>query len=270
MDLINFNTIASINCSKKENKEEEEKIFLYSDDSDKIPPNNPNKNEFRDAFSKMKEKLQKLSINANDIIHEKQFSHKIFLEKYTNIQAFKNEQDFNKIQFKSSRDFDNLLKINISNNNINLINSDNNINNIFKNSDSFKINSKGSNSSGRNKSFTEKKRRRENGINDNKNDTKKLFSEILNICQDISNLRNNVIKIKKETNKFFNENEDVENTIVCNDKEIATIYLNENIVTKIHMIKNNKIFTEEKEISDNLKKIKRELNRILNKLKKNK
>ena len=34
MEKINFDTIANINCSKKENKEEEEKIFLYSDDSD--------------------------------------------------------------------------------------------------------------------------------------------------------------------------------------------------------------------------------------------
>ena len=62
----------------------------------------------------------------------------------------------------------------------------------------------------------------------------------------------------------------METTILCKDKEIATIYLNENIVQKIHINKSNKIFTEKNEISDNLKKIKRDLNKIYNKLLKNK
>ena len=273
MELINFNTIANINCSKKEIKEEEEKIFLYSDDSDKTPPKNQSKHQFREAFSKMNEKLQKLSINAINIINEKKFSYKILLEKYTNIQAFKKDEDFKKIQFNSSHDFNKIFNDNIDNN-INLINlnnnNHNNINNIFKNSDSFKINSKNSNSSGKSQKFTEKKKKRGNSINENKDDTKKLFSDILNICQNISNLKNNVIEIKKDQNELFNENENIETTIICNDKEIVTIYLTENIVKKIHMIKNNKIFTEEKEISYNLKKIRRDLNKILNKLTKNK
>ena len=47
MEKINFGAIANINCSKKESIEEEEKIFLYSDDSDKMQPNNQNKNPWK-------------------------------------------------------------------------------------------------------------------------------------------------------------------------------------------------------------------------------
>ena len=272
MEKINFGAIANINCSKKESIEEEEKIFLYSDDSDKMQPNNQNKNHFRDVFSKMNEKLRKLSINASDIIKENQFSHKTLLKEYSNIQAFKSEQEFNKMKFQSSRDLDNLIKDNI-NININYINSNsnnfNNLNNLYKNSDSFKINSRSSHSSGKDKSFTEKKRKRVNNINENKDETKKLFNDILNICQNISNAKNNFIEIKKESLELLNE-DNIETTIISGNKEVAKIYLNDNIVKKIHINKGNKTFTEEKEISDNLKKIKRELNKILNKLTKNK
>ena len=273
MEKINFDTIANINCSKKENKEEEEKIFLYSDDSDKILLNNQIKNQFRDAFSKMNENLKKLSLNASDIIKEKQFSHKTLVKEYTNIQAFKTEQDFNKMKFKSSRDFDNLFKDNI-NININFINSNsnnyNNLGNIYKNSDSFKINSKSSNSSGKDKSFKEKKRKRVNSINnENKDETKKLFNDILNICQNISNAQNNLIELKKESAELLNE-DNIETTIISGNKEVAKIYLNDNIVKKIYINKSNRTFTEEKEICDSLKKIKRELNKVLNKLTKNK
>ena len=273
MEKINFDTIANINCSKKENKEEEEKIFLYSDDSDKILFNNQIKNQFRDAFSKMNENLKKLSLNASDIIKEKQFSHKTLVKEYTNIQAFKTEQDFNKMKFKSSSDFDNLFKDNI-NININFINSNsnnyNNLNNIYKNSDSFKINSKSSNSSGKDKSFKEKKRKRVNSNNnESKDETKKLFNDILNICQNISNAQNNLIEIKKESAELLNE-DNIETTIISGNKEVAKIYLNDNIVKKIYINKSNRTFTEEKEICDSLKKIKRELNKVLNKLTKNK
>ena len=94
MELINFNTIANISCSKKENKEDEDKIFLYSDDSDKLPVNNKIKNQFSDNISKMNEKLKILSLNASNIIQEKKFSNKNLLQKYSNIQVFKSKEDF--------------------------------------------------------------------------------------------------------------------------------------------------------------------------------
>ena len=203
MELINFNTIANINCSKKENKEDEDKIFLYSDDSDKILINNQIKNQFRDNFSKMSEKLKILSLNVSNIIQEKKFSHKILLQKYTNLQVFKTKEDFDNILFKSNHDISDINNNNINNSNI-------------------------------------------------------------------SNLKNNFIEIKNEPNEIINENENIETTILCKDKEIATIYLNENIIQKIHINKNNKIFTEEKEISDNLYKIRRDLNKVYNKLLNNK
>ena len=272
MELINFNTIANISCSKKENKEDEDKIFLYSDDSDKLPVNNKIKNQFSDNISKMNEKLKILSLNASNIIQEKKFSNKNLLQKYSNIQVFKSKEDFDKISFKSNHNFTDIYN-NINNCNILInykTNNFNKINNLSLNNDSNINYSKSSNNSGNNRSFTEKKRKRGNNINENKEDSKKLFNEILNICQNISNLKNNFIEIKNEPSEILSENENMETTILCKDKEIATIYLNENIVQKIHINKSNKIFTEKNEITDNLKKIKRDLNKIYNKLLKNK
>ena len=274
MELINFNTIANINCSKKENKEDEDKIFLYSDDSDKILINNQIKNQFRDNFSKMSEKLKILSLNVSNIIQEKKFSHKILLQKYTNLQVFKTKEDFDNILFKSNHDISDINNNNINNNsNISKNHNTNNINkinNLLLNNELNIMNSKSSNNSGNNRSFIEKKRKRGNNNNGNNEDSKKLFHDILNICQNISNLKNNFIEIKNEPNEIINENENIETTILCKDKEIATIYLNENIIQKIHINKNNKIFTEEKEISDNLYKIRRDLNKVYNKLLNNK
>ena len=151
-----------------------------------------------------------------------------------------------------------------------LLNSILSLSSEYKNSDSFKINSKSSNSSGKDKSFKEKKRKRVNSNNnENKDETKKLFNDILNICQNISNAQNNLIEIKKESAELLNE-DNIETTIISGNKEVAKIYLNDNIVKKIYINKSNRTFTEEKEICDSLKKIKRELNKVLNKLTKNK
>ena len=78
-----------------------------------------------------------------------------------------------------------------------------------------------------------------------------------------------MIEIKKESAELLNE-DNIETTIISGNKEVAKIYLNDNIVKKIYINKSNRTFTEEKEICDSLKKIKRELNKILNKLTKNK
>ena len=165
MELINFNTIANINCSKKENKEDEDKIFLYSDDSDKILINNQIKNQFRDNFSKMSEKLKILSLNVSNIIQEKKFSHKILLQKYTNLQVFKTKEDFDNILFKSNHDISDINNNNINNSNISKNHNTNNINNLLLNNELNIMNSKSSNNSGNNRSFIEKKRKRGNNIN---------------------------------------------------------------------------------------------------------
>ena len=276
MEPINFHNIANITCSKKEIKEDDDKIFIYSndDESDNIPQKQ-NKNQFNDVFERMRVKLQQLSENASDIIKNKKFSNKTLLEKYSNIQAYKTEDDWKKKKFRSINE---LGQINNNNgiNNITLMNinkNDNkNINNVLSSNDLNIINSsKSSNSSFKNSSsLTEKKRKRQNSINSNKEDNNKIFNDILNICQKISNIQDNIIKINKESNELYSDNENTATTIISHDKEIATIYLNENIIQKIHIIKTNKMVTEEKEISDCLKKIKRELNKKLNKLTKNK
>ena len=159
MELINFNTIANISCSKKENKEDEDKIFLYSDDSDKLPVNNKIKNQFSDNISKMNEKLKILSLNASNIIQEKKFSNKNLLQKYSNIQVFKTKEDYDKISFKSNHNFTDIYN-NINNCNILInykTNNFNKINNLSLNNDSNINYSKSSNNSGNNRSFTEKK-----------------------------------------------------------------------------------------------------------------
>ena len=169
MEGINFHNIANINCSKKEIKDDDEKVFIYSndDDSDNIPPRNQNRNKFNDSFYNMLEKLNKLSRNAPDILKNKKFSNKILLEKYSNIQAFKNSEDLNRLKFKSSNEIQQISSNNISN--VILMNSNrNNSNNILNNDLNIINNSRSSNSSGRNRSFTENKRKRQNSINGRK------------------------------------------------------------------------------------------------------
>ena len=266
MDSINFHNIANINCSKKETKDEDDKIFIYT--NDKLNVNfskiNKNKNQLNEAFKKMMGKIGQFSYNASDIIKNKQFSHKKLLQKYSNIQAFKDEDDLKNINFKS-------IKLFNSNdiNNIILNNHDD----IVDNND-LNQNSRSSNGS-KNKSFTEKKRKNQNDVNilnDNKKkeDTKIIFNDILNISKKISNIKSDVIKLNTDTNDLYNENEYTETKIIYNDKEIETIFINDNKVQKIHIISNDKTIINEKEILDNLKKLRKNMNKVLNKLAKNK
>ena len=273
MEDINFDKIANINFYKKENNEfDDEKILLYSDDNDKIPPIIGNKIQFNDTFKLMVNKLNILSLNASDIINEKKFSCKELFQKYSNIQSFKKEEELKKIKFISSKDIDNLNLNNNINNSFNLNKSNSNsMNNIFNLSELNMNLSKSSINSNKIRNLTENKRKRPERNNEERENTKKLFDDILNICNTISNLKNNIIEIKKEEqNELINEDKNYVNTIICNNKEIVTIYFNEKEVQRIHIIKNKKIFTEEKDIYENLKKIKRELNKILNKIEKNK
>lgn len=244
MDSINFHNIANINCSKKETKDDDDKIFIYT--NDKLNVNfskiNKNKNQLNEAFKKMMGKIGQFSYNVSDIIKNKQFSHKKLLQKYSNIQAFKDEDDLKNINFKSINDLNQ--------------------------------NSRSSNSS-KNKSFTEKKRKNQNDVNilnDNKKkeDTKIIFNDILNISQKISNIKSDVIKLNTDTNDLYNDNEYTETKIIYNDKEIETIFINDNKVQKIHIISNDKTIINEKEILDNLKKLRKNMNKVLNKLAKNK
>ena len=273
MEDINFDNISNLKFNKKENNEfDDEKILLYSDDNDKIPTIFGNKIQFNDTFKLMLNKLNILSLNASDIINEKKFSCKELFQKYSNIQALKKEEELKKINFISSKDID---KLNLNNNNNNSLqlnkSNSNSMNNLFNLSDLNMNLSKSSINSNKMRNLTENKRKRqESNNNEGRENTKVLFNDILTICQNISNLKNNLIEIRKEQNELINDNENSVNTIVCNNKEIVTIYFNENEVQRIDIIKNNKIFTEEKDIYENLKKIKRELNKILNKFEKNK
>ena len=95
-----------------------------------------------------------------------------------------------------------------------------------------------------------------------------IFNDILFICNEISNFNNNIIKREEQSN-FINDNENIETTLIINNNAIATIYLNGDTVNKIYIFKNDKLFIKENEILSQLKQIRKNMNVILNKLKKN-
>ena len=127
--------------------------------------------------------------------------------------------------------------------------------------------SKSSSNSEKNINFIENKRKRQNSHNESKEDPKKVFDDILTISNNISNIQNNLTEIKGKLNELLNDNNNKEISIFCKGKEIASIYFNENIIQRIHIIKDNKYYTEENEIYNKLKNIRTYFNRICNKLK---
>ena len=263
MEPLDFNNITSVNNSEKEFKEENDQIFIYLKDegSDDIPQENTS----RDAFREMIEKMKQLSENASYIIKNKKFSHKTLFQKYSNIKYIKSEEDSEIIKSKPINEIEQINKNYINTNNIIL--KDNNIK-LSKHDINPINNTKINIYSDKDERFLENKRKRLNSIHENKDDTKKLFNDILDISQKISNLNNDVIKLNAEPSESCEDSENIEAIINCSNDELATIYLNENIVQKIIIAKSNKIITEEKEISVHLKKIKSYLNAMLNKLNK--
>ena len=275
---INFDNITNLNCSLKESGDDDEKILLYSDDNDKNPPKIQTKIQFNDVFKTMVKNLNILSLNASNIIQEKKFSCKKLFNNFQTIRANKIDENIKKKKFISINDksqFNNHIDNNNNNNLMNLSKSNSNsMSNIFSNIDINSINSlnysKSSNNSEKIRNLTENKRKRQNSHNESKEDSEKVFNDILNICKNISNIQSNLIEIKGKGNELLNDNNNNEITLVCKEKEIASIYLNENVVQRIHIIKDNKFYTEENEISNKLKNIRKYFNRILNKLKKSK
>ena len=276
MDSINFDSIASLNCSLKETADEDEKILLYSDDNEKAALKLPPKIQFNDVLKKMVKSLNILSLNVPTILKEKKFSCKTLFHNFKSIRANIIDENIKKLKFVSIKDKSQLNK-NPENNNNNLLNlnkgNSNSMSNIFSYNDISSLNSlnysKGSNNSESIRNLTEHKRKRQNSHNDIKEDSKEVLNDILNICKSISNIQNNLIEIKGRQNQLLNDNNN-EITIVCKEKEIANISYNDNVVQKIHIIKDNKVFTEENDISNKLKNLRKYFNRILNKLKKSK
>ena len=277
MDSINFDSIASLNCSLKETADEDEKILLYSDDNEKAALKLPPKIQFNDVLKTMVKSLNILSLNVPNILKEKKFSCKNLFHNFKSIKANKIDENIKKLKFVSIKDKSHLNKNPETNNNnllnLNKVNS-HSMSNIFSYNDISSMNSlnysKGSNNSENIRNLTEHKRKRQNSHNDIKEDSKEVLNDILNICKNISNIQNNLIEIKGRQNQLLNDNNNKEITIVCKEKEIASISFNDNVVQKIHIIKDNKFFTEENDISNKLKNLRKYFNRILNKLKKSK
>ena len=299
MEGINFDHITNLNCSLKESGDDDEKIYIYSDDNDKNVPKNQTKNSFNDVFKKMVKNLNILSLNATNIIKEKKFSCKKLFNNFQSIKANKIDENIKKGKFGSIKDksqfskkFDNNNIINNnnntfkndifkernnnnSNNNSNLLNlsksNSNSMSNIYSLIDINSISSlnfsKSSSNSEKNGNFIENKRKRQNSHNESKEDPKKVFDDILTISNNISNIQHNLTEIKGKLNELLNDNNNKEISIFCKGKEIASIYFNENIIQRIHIIKDNKYYTEENEIYNKLKNIRTYFNRICNKLK---
>ena len=306
---IDFNNISTINCSSRsqshhtnEENYTNENIFFYCDDNeaDKKELKSNNKIEFGRALNQMKLKCKSISENIEKIMNSN-FSLKYILAYKLNIQALqKNENiisnDISQIS-NSNSSIDN-NKINMTNNNGNMFNINNNyiINNSNNSNSSSNINSNYSmnskiknhfkvieplNNNTLNNIFSlssneaespkliGRKRKQQNNIEKIEEEKKTLFNDILVLCNEISILKNDIIK-KEEQNNQNIDNENVETTLIINNIPIATIYLNRNIVYKIYSFKNKKTAIKENEILSALKHIKKSINSILNKLRKNK
>jgi hypothetical protein len=306
---IDFNNISTINCSSRsqshhtnEENYANENIFFYCDDNeaDKKELKNNNKIEFGRALNQMKLKCKSISENIEKIMNSN-FSLKYILANKLNIQALQKNENIISKDSNSNSNINNNNKINMINNNGNIFNINNNYNgNSSNNSNSssninsnYSFNSLNSkirnhfkvieplNNNTQNNIFSlssneaespkliGKKRKQQNNIEKIEEEKKTLFNDILFICNEISIIKNDIIK-KEEQNNQTIDNENVETTLIINNIPIATIYLNRDIVYKIYTFKNKKTAIKENEILSSLKQIKKSINSILNKLRKNK
>ena len=306
---IDFNNISTINCSSRsqshhtnEENYANENIFFYCDDNeaDKKELKNNNKIEFGRALNQMKLKCKSISENIEKIMNSN-FSLKYILANKLNIQALQKNENIISKDSNSNSNINNNNKINMINNNGNIFNINNNYNgNSSNNSNSssninsnYSFNSLNSkirnhfkvieplNNNTQNNIFSlssneaespkliGKKRKQQNNIEKIEEEKKTLFNDILVICNEISIIKNDIIK-KEEQNNQTIDNENVETTLIINNIPIATIYLNRDIVYKIYTFKNKKTAIKENEILSALKHIKKSINSILNKLRKKK
>jgi hypothetical protein len=301
---INFNNITSINCSYKsqyhhnaEDNYTNDNILLFGDSDDEIEKEEIKKNnklEFERILYQTKQKFLLLSEKTEQIINNKNFSLKKILANNLNIQAISQDDKKNNNPIKNiNSNGNNNTNINKNENNNNYMDNNNFNKIILSPSNNNYMNLKMKNhfkvvepfNSNNNKSnilidtsddiespnLIGKKRKQQknnNTIEKIINDTQVIFNEILLICQAFSNIKNDIIR-KEEQNILNNDNEDLETTIFIKNKQIATIYLNNNIINKIYVFKSKQYLINENEILSQLKIIKRSMNTIVNNLRKN-
>ncbi len=283
-----------------------ENILIFDDkyyEMEKKEMKKKNKLEFERILQQTKQKFILLSEKAEQIINNKSFSFKKILANNLNIQAIqldgKNNSNNNMKQniFFNGKTINvnknennnnnymnnNILKSNSNKSILSINNNDNSMNSKMKNH--FKViepfnsnNNKGNilmeiSDDIENSSLIGKKRQQKNNnkiekIEKKEKNIKEVFNEILMIYGEIYNIDNNIIKIE-EQNILKNDDDNQETTIIIDNKQIAKIYLNNNIINKIYVFKNKKYIEKENEILSQLKIIKKSMNGILNKLKKN-
>jgi hypothetical protein len=310
IDFNNISTINCSSRSQSHHTNEEnyinENIFFYCDDNeaDKKELKKNSKFEFERVLNQMKLKCKSISENPEKIM-KSNFSLKYILANKLNIQALQKKENIiskdNSQIINCNSSINSNNKINMTNNNGNIFNINNNYNgNSSNNSNSssnincnYSFNSLNSkirnhfkvieplNNNTQNNIFSlssneaespkliGKKRKQQNNIEKIEEEKKTLFNDILFICNEISIIKNDIIK-KEEQNNQNIDNKNVETTLIINNIPIATIYLNRDIVYKIYSFKNKKTAIKENEILSALKHIKKSINSILNKLRKNK
>ena len=244
---IDFNNITNLNCSNRsqsshstEDNYINDNLFCDDDiEMDKKEIKKSNKTEFEHIFREAKKKLAHLSNKTNDIINTKSFSFKNLLRHHLNIQQIPKSENIN----------------------------NNNISDIEKNIFSENIEDNQINQS----DLLLGKKRKNHNLNDYENlemENRETFNEILIICREISNLNNIIIK-KEEQNSIASDNENIETTLIINDKPIVTVYTNKDVINKLYIFKFNKSFEKQNEVLTQLKQIKKNMSNILIKLKKN-
>ena len=268
-------------------------IILFDDNDPEmnkiLDPKKYHKKEFDIIMLQMKEKLNSLIKKSKEIINSQSFSFKNFLTNNLNIQVLAKEEkniinksnipsinnSFNNKSFNSNESCINVngngfgsgsdlfIKKSSSKNHFKVFDTNNNSNsslNIY-NQNSGEIN---------NPKLIGKKRKSDKNIKNEKKEQeiKALFKEILDICNEISNFNNDIIK-KEDQNSINTDSDNIETTLKINNAPIATIYLNGEIINKVYVFKTQKSFVKENEIISQLKHIKKNISSILNKLKKN-
>ena len=291
---INSSNINQNNIQSNNGNYTNENIILFDDNDFEmnaiLDPKKYHKKEFDIIMLQMKEKFNSLMQKSKQIINSQSFSFKNFLTNNLNIQVLAKEEkniinksnipsinnSFNNKSFNSNESSINgngngvgsgsnlFIKKTISKNHFKVYDINNNSNsslNIY-NQNSGEINSP--------KLIGKKRKSEKNGKNEKKEqEIKALFKEILDICNEISNFNNDIIK-KEDQNSINTDSDNIETTLKINNDPIATIFVNGEIINKVYVFKTQKYFVKENEIISQLKHIKKNISSILNKLKKNK
>ena len=280
-----------------------ENILIFDDkyyEMEKKEMKKKKKLEFERILQQTKQKFILLSEKAEQIINNKSFSFKKILANNLIIQAIQldgknnsnnnmkqniffngNTINVNKNENNNNNYMNNnILKSNFNKSILSINNNDNSMSSKMKNH--FKViepfnsnNNKGNilmeiSDDIENSTLIGKKRQQKNNnkIEKKEKNIKEVFNEILMFYEEIYNIDNNIIKIE-EQNILKNDDDNQETTIIIYNKQIAKIYLNNNIINKIYVYKNKKYIEKENEILSQLKIIKKSMNGLLNKLKKN-